>query len=555
MRSLTPAILALSLLTFDATARSRAGVSQSGAAARPAETHSIRALNEIAIAPVSNDPAVHQTNPVIASDGDSFLVVWRESTDCCFWNDEDKAPGSLYAVRLNARGEPAGAPTLVSSSALSPEPGLAFDGINYLLLWYETDGSFSRLVGQRFTTDAIALDPEPFLIIHDGTPGGGIGLACGENDCLTVFRLGAALLTKDGGVLRLDPNSGSDRSDLIVTEEGYAATLSIDGEMVTSIGLGGGTRRTYVPAFAEFPRGSVDSMGPFEILARWQLRGHSLTPAISTSIASSGSVTVVAGKEESQFIEAGLHVKHVPANRFALTSNEPIRIVADTVDGQQPRLRHPELLWTGRRFLLVFEKSDYFFPVEKGEVSAVWIAEDGLSIEGQIFDLTSSEEVESSPSLAINDQRLIALAFVRGRGGEDSPNPRLFIRLLSDASRARPARRSTTPPSAIATLTAEKKNDNVVLLTLKNESAETIGYNLCFSSLDRKDGEEWTDITSPAIACPAIQLTLHPGESVGVERPMIEEVTPGTYRFRTRVSSPGCVATCPEVVSNSLQLP
>ena len=103
MRSLTPAFLALSLLTFDATARSRAVVPANDGAVRPAETHSIRALNEIAIAPVSNDPSIHQTTPVIASDGDSFLVVWRESSDCCFWNGEDDAPGSLYALRLNSR--------------------------------------------------------------------------------------------------------------------------------------------------------------------------------------------------------------------------------------------------------------------------------------------------------------------------------------------------------------------------------------------------------------------------------------------------------------------
>lgn len=72
----------------------------------------------------------------------------------------------------------------------------------------------------------------------------------------------------------------------------------------------------------------------------------------------------------------------------------------------------------------------------------MWIEPDGSGVSGSPFDLTSTEEFESLPVIAANSSGLMALAFVRGRGGEDSPNPRLFIKLLSEGtSRGRPARR------------------------------------------------------------------------------------------------------------------
>lgn len=442
MKNLTPAILVLSFLALDASARSRVIVPASDSAARPAETRSIRELSEIAIAPVSQDPAIQQTNPVIASDGNSFLVVWRESGACCFWNGEDNAPGSLYAVRVSSRGEPSGAPRLVSSSALPAEPGLAFDGTHYLLLWYETDGSFPRLVGQRFSADATPVDAEPFLLIYALPSQGGIGLACGGNDCLALFSLGTALISKDGGVLQLDLGSGSERSDVIATEDGYAATLPIAGESLSFPGVGGGTFRSYLPAFAEFPRGSVNPIGPFEILARWQRGGGSLDPAISTTLASNGSAIVVAGKEEFGSLEGKFYVKPVPASRHALATNDPLLIVADPAS-QQRRLRHPEILWTGKRFLLVFESFDYQNPPTKGDVSAVWLAQDGGAFDGSIFNITSSDEVESSASLAVNERSVIALAFIRGLGEQaGSTESRLFVKLLSDGGgRSRPVRR------------------------------------------------------------------------------------------------------------------
>ena len=442
MRSLTPAILVVSLLTFDMSARSRV-LPVSDPAAKPAETQSIGILNEVAIAPVSNDPAVHQTNPVIASDGDSFLVVWRESSNCCFWNDEDDEPGSLYAVRLNTRGEPSGPPTLVSSSALSPEPGLAFDGTHYLLVWYETDGSFPRLVGQKFTVDAMPVDVEPFLIIHDASPAGGIGLTCGEDDCLTIFRRGVALLSKQGAVLRVDLGSGTERSDVIATSNGYAATLPMEGELLYSpYGVIG---PSYLPALADFPRGSVDAIDPMPLLEHWERSGSVLTPGIQTSIAMSGSSILTAWSEEFEFVDGRMLVRQVPSDRRERRFwSDPMVITAPAIDGKWPTLRDPELAWVGSKFLLAFQTSNESSsrPLTKGDIAGLWIAEDGSAVDS-IFKLTSSEEVESIPSLAVNDRRLIALAFVRGIGETaGSTNSRLFVTMLSDsANRSRPVRR------------------------------------------------------------------------------------------------------------------
>lgn len=172
MTRISAFLLLLSLTSFDATAASRIAAKDASASPlasvklSPAQTPASApiALAEFAIPPVSDDPAIHQTNPVIASDGESFLIVWRESTECCFWRDNQQTTGALYAARLSFRGERIGQPTLLSSVATTSIPGAAFDGTNYLVVWNESVPLGARLVGLRLSRELTPLDVTPFVI-------------------------------------------------------------------------------------------------------------------------------------------------------------------------------------------------------------------------------------------------------------------------------------------------------------------------------------------------------------------------------------------------------
>ena len=131
-----PAVLGLSLLALSAAAESRQDVAADAltSATSLSGSRSLTIGAEVQI-PLVGDSRFLQIDPVIASDGESFLLLWREYR--LPGRDEVVPPPSLYAARLNRRGEPVRErPTLVSAAAVS-KPGVAFDGTNYLVIWNE----------------------------------------------------------------------------------------------------------------------------------------------------------------------------------------------------------------------------------------------------------------------------------------------------------------------------------------------------------------------------------------------------------------------------------
>ncbi len=76
-------------------------------------------------------------------------------------------------------------------------------------------------------------------------------------------------------------------------------------------------------------------------------------------------------------------------------------------------------------------------------------------------------------------------------------------------------------------------------LRLGNESTQALGYNLCFSTLQRREGEDWAEVprpdTSPVELCAAPQYSLEPGESTSSLRTLDEPLPEGEYRYLTNV--------------------
>jgi hypothetical protein len=83
--------------------------------------------------------------------------------------------------------------------------------------------------------------------------------------------------------------------------------------------------------------------------------------------------------------------------------------------------------------------------------------------------------------------------------------------------------------------------DEMIRGELRNESQDGIGYNLCFSGFELKQGRSWTPaapLHGFGIACATIQLGLAPGRSAPFAVRLPAGLTSGTYRIATEVETP-----------------
>jgi hypothetical protein len=93
----------------------------------------------------------------------------------------------------------------------------------------------------------------------------------------------------------------------------------------------------------------------------------------------------------------------------------------------------------------------------------------------------------------------------------------------------------------VLTVDAEAYSPGAVITgELRNESSESIGYNLCFSGFYRRRGFDWSSVSAlfgPGLACATIQLGLAPGATARFEIALPSALTAGTYRLQTEVET------------------
>lgn len=76
-----------------------------------------------------------------------------------------------------------------------------------------------------------------------------------------------------------------------------------------------------------------------------------------------------------------------------------------------------------------------------------------------------------------------------------------------------------------------------VTLVLRNGSPRQLGYNLCMSGLEQRQGNGWRPVVGTAVCTAELRL-LTPGQEARFQRRLPPTLATGEYRFGTRVETP-----------------
>ena len=147
-------------------------------ATRVSKDGAILDADGIAVSRSAND----QTDPVVASDGDGYLVIWSDAR-------KGTASRSIYGTLVSADGEVADSQGVLigRGSASEEKPALAFNGERYLAVWQAVGGSKASVRARRVSTDLEHLDESPLQVAASADKNGSPAVASDGIDFLVVW--------------------------------------------------------------------------------------------------------------------------------------------------------------------------------------------------------------------------------------------------------------------------------------------------------------------------------------------------------------------------------
>jgi hypothetical protein len=107
--------------------------------------------------PVYGAEGTYRASPAAAFDGTNYLIAWEEERDGAL---------DIFAARVSPAGavlDPEGI-SVSAGPAAKTRPGVAFDGINFLVVWADSRAGSWDVYGARVSKDGAVLDPEGIAI-------------------------------------------------------------------------------------------------------------------------------------------------------------------------------------------------------------------------------------------------------------------------------------------------------------------------------------------------------------------------------------------------------
>ncbi|MCX6841757.1 MAG: hypothetical protein NTX53_05700 [candidate division WOR-3 bacterium] len=105
----------------------------------------------------SNTPTSSQSYPAVAFDGANYLVVWHDNRNGNY---------DIYGARVSTAGvvqDPSGI-AISTATNIQQYPAVAFDGTNYLVVWWDERNDGGDIYGARVSTAGTTLDPDGILV-------------------------------------------------------------------------------------------------------------------------------------------------------------------------------------------------------------------------------------------------------------------------------------------------------------------------------------------------------------------------------------------------------
>ncbi len=134
---------------------------------------------------ISQTELAYARNLDIASDGNSFFVVWCGETDT--WDDEDGS--DVYARIINGNGTFATAElTIARSEGDDTDPHIAYNGSNFLIVWYQQIHTFTgNICAQLYTSAGTAAGNVFQVNTSDGNANDNIDICSSGSDFIVIW--------------------------------------------------------------------------------------------------------------------------------------------------------------------------------------------------------------------------------------------------------------------------------------------------------------------------------------------------------------------------------
>jgi hypothetical protein len=158
--------------------------------------------------------------PSVAFDSINYLVVWEDTR--FMWHDD------IYGARVDQAGIVLDPDGIGMSTDVNEQgnPAVGFDGTNYLVVWEDTRNDFSDLYGTRMGQDGNVLDPAGIPITTDSNRQCSPAIAFNGTNYLVVWHgspISGARVNQSGNVL--------DTAEIHISSGGpeYSASVASSG--------------------------------------------------------------------------------------------------------------------------------------------------------------------------------------------------------------------------------------------------------------------------------------------------------------------------------------